>query len=398
MTTTPKSNTPNSSNKAPLLPLPTTAASEQSRDRSNPAPSSKKVAVKPPPANNKFISDFFTAATATTQQQQHSKKPKATAADDSTTMTTTTGTPTPTTSLDSTATLELLQKKMAKLEQQLQDKDEQLKAVTNNRTILHISLESALKQTKTQLVDLQEKATEKSKSYQKVLEDLLRTRATQQAQEMRETLATDGARLGRIVYARAGMGMQLHMRAMSSSVVESWEEGHATKGLETRKKELKVKRAALEQRAQALQIPTTTEQDDKENTAVTATATITTSELERVEAREAVRMHLNNVRRKENELAEEEQALNDAKGAHIRALKLVASEDASRFRSRPKVRTILYTLLASCFFLPCDVEMAACQLTRTLFVNYFLNSCTTATFYTASWERVAFQKSGEDTT
>jgi hypothetical protein len=39
----------------------------------------------------------------------------------------------------------------------------------------------------------------------------------------------------------------------------------------------------------------------------------------------------------ERELAEEEMALNDEKGAHIRALKRVASEDASRFRTRPKV-------------------------------------------------------------
>jgi tousled-like kinase len=65
------------------------------------------------------------------------------------------------------------------------------------------------------------------------------------------------------------------------------------------------------------------------------------------EAIELVRFHLDTVRLQEHELAKEELALNDEKGAHIRALKRVASEDASRFRSRPKLhdRYVLRSLL-----------------------------------------------------
>jgi tousled-like kinase len=69
--------------------------------------------------------------------------------------------------------------------------------------------------------------------------------------------------------------------------------------------------------------------------------------LEAMEAFESVRFHLSNVRRQEKELVLEDQTLNDEKCAHIRALKRVASEDSSRFRSRPKLhdRYVLRALL-----------------------------------------------------
>jgi hypothetical protein len=102
--------------------------------------------------------------------------------------------------------------------------------------------------------------------------------------------------------------------------LESWEEGYATKNLEQHKQDLKKKRKALEQRLHG--------STNKENQ----------TQLEALEAKEAIQMHLENFRVTEQELKDEENALNDEKGAHVRALKRVASEDASRFRPRPKVR------------------------------------------------------------
>lgn len=214
--------------------------------------------------------------------------------------------------------------KYQRLEQVLQDKEEQLKAVTNNKTILHTALQSALEKTRKELDDTQSRMAEQQNSMAKVLEELLRWKSNQQAKDLRETLAADGARLGRIVYARAGM------RAL-----ESWEEGYSTKDLEQRKKALQAKKEALDTRSKSLE-------KSKENNQNT---------FEAMEEREALQMHLENLQNEQGELAKEEQALNDEKGAHIRALKRVASEDASRFRHRPKVCTNVgvLTSLPSCF-------------------------------------------------
>jgi hypothetical protein len=297
--------------------------SETSRDRSNPATtaatkSSKKQAAASAavPTNNMRIHDFFSAAAAKTMT---TKKENTTLPTTTTTTTMAPASTSTTTSSDSTtissttSTTTDWQAQVAKLQQLLQDKEEQLKAVSNNKTILHTALQSALHKTRQEFADFQESTSVQQASVSKVLEDLLRWKSSQQAKELRETLASDGARLGRIVYARAGM------RAL-----ESWEEGHATKDLEHRKIELKQKRKALELRLQ--------KSAEKENVE---------DALEAMEAKESVHMHMENLGVQERELAEEEQALNDQKGAHIRALKRVASEDASRFRSRPKVRSIL---------------------------------------------------------
>lgn len=279
--------------------------SETSRDRSNPprsvnttTTSTKRITAPP---NNRSIHDFFSL---------HKKKELL---EDMAT--------TPVTSTCNDTVIDWATK-YNQLQQLLQDKDEQLKAVTNNKTILHTALQAALEKTKQELASTKAMIAEKEACTSKVLEELLRWKSNQQAKDLREKLAVDGARLGRIVYARTGM------RAL-----ESWEEGYATKDLEQRKQALARKRLSLEARADALK--------DKENNFPEQ------SPLEALEAKESIQMHLENLREQEIELAQEEQALNDEKGAHIRALKRVASEDASRFRSRPKLhdRYVLHCLL-----------------------------------------------------
>lgn len=273
---------------------------ELSRDKSNPGGGGKSSKKNAPPPNNKTLHDFF--ATATNKKKV---AVETTAAPESTN---TTASSEPN-HQDSSVTTTDWQTKYLKLQQILQDKEEQLKAVTNNKTILHTALQAALGKTKKELQDLQTSNKHRHATTSKILEDLLRWKSAQQAKELREKLASDGARLGRIVYARAGM------RAL-----ESWEEGYATKEMDQRKQELKQKRKTLEHRLQS--------SNDKENQ----------TQLEIVEAKESIQMHLENLRNQEQELKDEENALNDEKGAHIRALKRVASEDGSRFRSRPKVR------------------------------------------------------------
>jgi tousled-like kinase len=172
------------------------------------------------------------------------------------------------------------------------------------------------------------------------LEDLSRSDAAREARELRERLATDGARLGKIVYTRAGMRS-----------VETWEDGRASKQLMLRKTVLQEKRRTLEQRQTAAKRVIKQVEESKENQSdVSASSDHDETDLvggihvrtplEAMEAFESVRFHLSNVRRQEKELVLEDQTLNDEKCAHIRALKRVASEDSSRFRSRPKVRYV----------------------------------------------------------
>lgn len=190
----------------------------------------------------------------------------------------------------------------------LHEKDQQLKAVTNNRTIIHTSLKAELDKKEKEIDFLQEDKRSKISHITKELESLLRWQSSQQQKELKEKLAAGGARLGRIVVSKVGM------RAL-----ESWEEGYATQDLEDRKKKLLARQALLKERLQDVM-----SNDDL-------------SPSDQLEARESVQRHIYNCEQAQKELVQEEMALNDEKAAHIRALKRVASEDASRFRSKPKV-------------------------------------------------------------
>jgi hypothetical protein len=235
-----------------------------------------------------------------------------------------------------------LRQRIQELERLCQDRDEQLAAVSNNRTIVHTALQQALSKTKQEFADLKQEQQALQSNSRRVLEDLSRSDAAREARELRERLATDGARLGRIVYTRAGMRS-----------VETWEDGHSSKQLQKRKTALQGKRQALEKRQTAAKRAAKQLEESKENYSDASTSLSEHDEgdliggihvrtpLEAMEAFESVRFHLSNVRRQEKELVLEDQALNDEKCAHIRALKRVASEDSSRFRSRPKVRWYL---------------------------------------------------------
>lgn len=240
------------------------------------------------------------------------------------------------------------------LEQVCNDKEEQLKAVSNNRTIVHSALREALRQRENDFLVLQQEKEKSDVANRLVLEKLVRQNACQKAREIREKLATDGIRLGRIVYSRAGglIGRSSHL--------ESWEDGHATKELEARRLALVSRRSCIESRyAVAIQRYDDFQrqkQSHKTKTFQVENAAVkiaddhnssSLSELDVVEAVESARLQLSLLVRDERDLSMQEEALNDEKGKHIRALKRVASEDASRFRSRPKLhgRYILEELL-----------------------------------------------------
>ena len=312
------------------------------------------------PKNNKLIRDFFTAV------RKDNKTPGSTNTSRQAPKSSTTTTPqTPpsthrnagggSTTPSPYTEMAQLQRKCQQWEQLCQEKDAQLKAVSNNRTILQTATQTALKQREEELATTQETYNSYVSKVNVVLEDLMRKQALQDVQRLREQLATDGARLGRIVYTRAGMRS-----------VESWEDGTESRHLQERRAQIMAQKKKLEERQRqakaAVQVFTAQQQqqtsDNKENgpNQPDAAASHTKSpvakpvvegitlktKLDALEALESVRFHLDTVQRKLKELQEEEQRLQEEKVEHIRALKRLASEDGSRFRSRPKVRHFLF--------------------------------------------------------
>ena len=268
-------------------------------------------------------------------------------------------------SVESTSTANAnpaLEKRIQELEQTCRDKEEQLKAVANNRTILHTALQAALDQRDKELKELKERQAEWESRSRTVLEEFVLADATRTARVVRERLAADGARLGRLVYSRGGI---------RSAPVENWEEGHAICSLVQRKSAWREKRKRLESRYRAAQkqaqewlsppespLEPTTEKDPKSpsdtsqssinnNTPSFSGDMPVRTKMDAMQALESARFHLENLRKEERELLAQEQKLNDEKGAHIRALKRVASEDASRFRTGLKMhaRYVLKCLL-----------------------------------------------------
>lgn len=333
-----------------------------SRDRSNPSRNTavatttasattgptSKAAAKAAPRGNRRLEDFYGAVTKRGAPNRHTATaaaataavagPSEVARDVVAAEVVATSLHPSSSSSESTESARL-RSRVEELEKLCHDKEEQLKAVSNNRTILHTALKSAVAQREKELEEAKQSKDRLAKNAMRVIETLVRSESARDARELREKLALDGARLGRIEYTRAGL----------RNTVESWEDGHATKQLQKKRKELQAQRKALEQRQEAARRAAMRVQEplnNKENQSPSGTdgadvelvgGILIQNELDAAEAEESVRFHLTNIREKEKELDKEEQALNDEKGAHIRALKRVASEDASRFRSRPTV-------------------------------------------------------------
>jgi tousled-like kinase len=141
-----------------------------------------------------------------------------------------------------------------------------------------------------------------------------------------------------------------------TTMIESWEEGYATKEWQHRKEQWQQKMQRLLQRQeQQKQQSSEKEKENNHHTSTTTTSTATftsrdtgvVARLESQQAKEAMEIHMETLRREEQELIAAEQTLNEEKACHIRALKRVEAEDSSRFHHRPTLhdRYVLDRLL-----------------------------------------------------
>jgi len=269
-----------------------------------------------------------------------------------------------------------LHNQLSTLQKQLQDAKARNDSIKNNQTLLSTNLQRQLKNQKVELEKVRNDSDTKMSKAMEVMEKLVRDESIRESNELRQKLASDGARLGRLVSSRISSG-----NGMRSQIIESWEDGSAPTAIKMKREELRIKRDELERRKDELRrgvyLPqentTDSNGDDSEDDtldgnddSLTESRESTNNEsnsnndntnvdssefmmndLDRLEAPETVRVRLDEVRKEEAELDRQERALNIEKRGHLRSLKLVANEDSSKWRNERKLheRYVLMNLL-----------------------------------------------------
>lgn len=246
-----------------------------------------------------------------------------------------------------------LQSQLSSLQRQLDDANARNSSIRNNQTLIAANLQRQLKHQKAELQSVRSEHTAWTGRAMDAMERLVRDDAVRGAKELRQRLASDGARLGRLVTSRIAGGLG----GIGGRTIESWEDGHAPRALKARRAELRRRREELERRGRELAAAPGAGRDGEAagetnddslqsgdtllgstDSSHTTDSGAMMNELDRTEARETVRLRLDEVRRDEAALDGEERAMNVEKRRHVRALKRVSNEDVSKFRGRRKVR------------------------------------------------------------
>jgi tousled-like kinase len=224
--------------------------------------------------------------------------------------------------------------KIASLEQSLKEKSDQLQTIQHNRSMVYSSLKTALDQKELLLRTKEEEESQRQQKVSDTLEALLRAQLLRENVELRQQVAQDTARLGRVVYTRTGY----------TGSMETWEHGHAAVALKKKRQALTEQRVSLETRlkdakraSKRLSMPPSAAQTQG-NEIMTVGGLEIRNPLDAMEAEESAKRQLNELSLKEVKLAEQEGALNIEIATHVRHMKRVSNEDASRFgQHHPKL-------------------------------------------------------------
>ena len=217
----------------------------------------------------------------------------------------------------------MLKANIEELNESLNEKTSQLKAVSNNQTIIHTRLKKALQERDEELKSLKVESVQKNEKLCNALEAFIRKESVRQHAELRQKLASGGTRLGRWVYNWTGMRRET-----------VWEDGQALQACQKKRKEMKRKRDVLENRLK---------EGSKHLGDLDA--------MEQEEFGQSISIHLDELERAEIELKKEEESLAAEKNAHKLALKQVTNEDYSKFKSNPKVGSNACEIFTNAFLL-----------------------------------------------
>jgi hypothetical protein len=250
-------------------------------------------------------------------------------------------------------------------------------AIRNNQTLMGAELQRRLKRREAELEEVRRAHELRISAAHGAIERLVREGSEREGRELRQKLASDGARLGRLTTTRVGGVATGMIRSHHATSIETWEDGHAPIAIRTRRNELRTRRECLERQwgemtreiggitaatssaesrsssstvtSVRTRVDSLTGGDESTNADETRSAAMT--DLDRMEAMETLRMHLEEMRKKEMELDGEERALNVEKRAHVRALKLVSNEDSSKYKAHRKVSDGCWAEMDDFFFL-----------------------------------------------
>ena len=180
----------------------------------------------------------------------------------------------------------------------------------------------------------------------KMLEDARRAMSIQDARRKRDQLALDCVRLGKIT----------SMRTSPTSFQDVWEEGYALKDLSKRSCELLERKEELEKRKKRLQnakriarkgnynsSSNDNGMDDNDNLATSHSDAV---DFDLYAEADAIRSHMEQLKKDEIALAEEKRLLEGEKAAHQKELKRCQNEDRSRFYRDLQCLNSRYLLLS----------------------------------------------------
>ena len=248
------------------------------------------------------------------------------------------------------------------LQKQLDDATSRNNSIRNNQTLISTNLQRQLKNQKIEYDKLRDECNSKMEKAMDIVERFVRDESVRTSADLRQKLASDGARLGRLVSSRVSSNHHGMMMGGRTQFIESWEDGYAPKRLKMKREELRMRREELERRKNELLLldnkndnngsgsindesnSTITNVSDNNHDDESSELLTTMNDLDRMEAHETVRMHIDEIKRQEMELDNEEKVLNIEKRGHVRALKLLSNEDSSKFRVHRKVRLVFWYL------------------------------------------------------
>jgi hypothetical protein len=196
------------------------------------------------------------------------------------------------------------------LNQSLEEKTSQLKAVANNQTIIHAQLKNTLQKREEEIKQLEAGLMKKNELIKSALEVFIRKESAREQAELRQKIASDGARLGKWVYNWVGMRKET-----------VWEDGSAMRLCQKKRQAIESKRKHLMKRLE-------TGYDGLDSTDL----------MEKESFEQSIRIHLEELDREQEQIKQEEDNLRLEKNAHRQALTQISNEDYSTFKSRPKVR------------------------------------------------------------
>jgi hypothetical protein len=200
-------------------------------------------------------------------------------------------------------------------------------AIRNNQTLMGAELQRRLRRREAELEEARRAGEARSAVAMRAMERLVMEGSEREGRETRQGLASDGARLGRLTSSRVGGGGSGMMRSQTTTI-ETWEDGYAPNAIRTRRNELRTRREGLERRWEDLTrelrgvapaaAPAASDAATSSDGSRLSSSTETSqpigdapsgavmNDLDRMEAMESIRMHLDEVKKKEMDLDGEE--------------------------------------------------------------------------------------------